>query len=309
MNPASFLHPRLPAAALVLLGIALAGCRSVEPPTLVCIYGGAEHRADTSFPATDGCNSCSCGPDGTVACTDKACLDAGPRDSSAPPASADAARPIPDSGGATTDTAEGGVCFYGGMTYRPGQSFPADDGCNTCTCLANGQAGCTKIGCPPRDAAAACDLDTKVDYGDVGGLRIFVERSFLEPGNRYSRTRMPVVAGGTAALSCAPPLPRCGTNGAITAAELKAAFDHPDVRAALAETTPPLYGRDLRPVDGIVLEFKRSDGRGFLLGAGCNAPLGCRNIPTGIAQLGRLLRDLDRQQLEAPECQALRAPR
>jgi hypothetical protein len=31
-----------------------------------------------TFPSTDGCNTCSCGQDGEVACTDRACVDSGP---------------------------------------------------------------------------------------------------------------------------------------------------------------------------------------------------------------------------------------
>jgi hypothetical protein len=40
--------------------------------------------------------------------------------------------------------------MYGGQTYDDGTSFPAADGCNTCTCM-NGSIGCTLIGCPPQD--------------------------------------------------------------------------------------------------------------------------------------------------------------
>jgi hypothetical protein len=40
------------------------------------------------------------------------------------------------------------TCTYNGQTYQPGQSFPKGDGCNTCTCAADGTVGCTKIQCP-----------------------------------------------------------------------------------------------------------------------------------------------------------------
>jgi hypothetical protein len=58
-----------------------------------------------------------------VACTLKACVDAG---------------------------AAGG-CSYGGKRYAVGDSFPATDGCNTCSCGANGSVGCTKKACPAPD--------------------------------------------------------------------------------------------------------------------------------------------------------------
>lgn len=42
------------------------------PP--VCQYDGKTFQPNTSFPATDGCNTCSCGPNGgTPACTKMAC--------------------------------------------------------------------------------------------------------------------------------------------------------------------------------------------------------------------------------------------
>ncbi len=39
------------------------------------------------------------------------------------------------------------TCEYNGQSYSEGESFPATDGCNTCTCGPEGQVGCTKIGC------------------------------------------------------------------------------------------------------------------------------------------------------------------
>jgi hypothetical protein len=315
MKPALRGQPRSWAAALILtMAACLAACRSVEPPVPSCSYGGTQYALGATFPASDGCNRCTCGDDSTVSCTEKACLDGGlpdgpppgPPGQDGPPRPAtDAAGPRADSAGPPSDAATG-TCQAGGRVYQPGESFPAEDGCNTCVCLPDGQGACTRKAC--LDAAAACDLPTRYEYGDVGGLRIFVDRSALEPGNRYTRTRTPVVGTGPI-LSCSPPLPGCGTAGVLTALDIEAAFQHPDVRAALAEPSPPLFGRDTRPVDGTVFEVRRQDGRSFLVGMGCNSPNGCRAIPGGINQLARGLRDLDRQQLEAPECQALRMPR
>ena len=39
------------------------------------------------------------------------------------------------------------TCNYNGTPYDAGDSFPADDGCNTCFCGDNGVIGCTKIAC------------------------------------------------------------------------------------------------------------------------------------------------------------------
>ena len=40
-----------------------------------------------------------------------------------------------------------GPCTYYGMTYAIGDTFPAGDGCNSCSCTSEGVA-CTAIGCP-----------------------------------------------------------------------------------------------------------------------------------------------------------------
>jgi len=57
--------------------------------------------------------------------------------------------------GAGGETAAGGAaaaggagsCIYQGKSYAAGARFPASDGCNSCSCEANGSVGCTEIGC------------------------------------------------------------------------------------------------------------------------------------------------------------------
>lgn len=39
------------------------------------------------------------------------------------------------------------VCRYNGKIYKVGQSFPAVDGCNTCSCSSNGRVRCTLRAC------------------------------------------------------------------------------------------------------------------------------------------------------------------
>jgi hypothetical protein len=41
----------------------------------------------------------------------------------------------------------GGTCEWMDHTYSPGDSFPAGDGCNTCTCGEDGAVGCTEADC------------------------------------------------------------------------------------------------------------------------------------------------------------------
>ncbi len=99
-----------------------------------CLVGGRRYATGESFPSSDGCNTCTCMPAG-VACTERACFDAGSD------ASADAPADAPR------------ACSYGGSTYPDGATFPATDGCNTCACTA-GSVACTKKAC--------------VDAGDAG---------------------------------------------------------------------------------------------------------------------------------------------
>lgn len=37
-------------------------------------------------------------------------------------------------------------CQYNGRIYKSGESFPAEDGCNSCSCN-NGNIGCTLMAC------------------------------------------------------------------------------------------------------------------------------------------------------------------
>lgn len=59
-------------------------------------------------------------------------------------------------------------CDYAGETYEAGESFPAQDGCNTCGCEPDGKVTCTLLGCDScedvsdryanaLDEAKACD--------------------------------------------------------------------------------------------------------------------------------------------------------
>ena len=59
---------------LLALGLLLGGCSCGGPSGGVCGYGGALYSVGSSFPASDGCNTCTCLAGGSVACTEKACL-------------------------------------------------------------------------------------------------------------------------------------------------------------------------------------------------------------------------------------------
>ena len=44
-------------------------------------------------------------------------------------------------------------CTYAGKSHKVNQSFPSDDGCNTCSCTAGGQVACTEKACLPPPGA------------------------------------------------------------------------------------------------------------------------------------------------------------
>jgi hypothetical protein len=192
-----------------------------------------------------------------------------------------------DDGGPATDAEAGRDAHAPEDTASPGDAAPPTDTPHA------------------PDAAQVCDFAARYEYGEIGGLRALVNRSQLAPGNMYSYSRTTFGAGG-ATRTCSPPMPTCGALDVITAYDIEVHdLARDDVQAALAEPTPPLFGQDDRPVDGVVFEFKRADGRGFLVGGACVRAGPCRPIPAGISQVRQRLLDLDRQQLTAPECQGL----
>jgi hypothetical protein len=53
--------------------VAISGCPDDDNAVDVCTYDGESYATGDSFPSTDGCNTCSCTEDGTVACTAMGC--------------------------------------------------------------------------------------------------------------------------------------------------------------------------------------------------------------------------------------------
>ena len=58
------------------------------------------------------------------------------------------------------------TCTYHGATYTSGASFPAGDGCNSCSCSEDGSVGCTEIGC-----LSECDKLSNDYLAEVGSAR------------------------------------------------------------------------------------------------------------------------------------------
>lgn len=79
------------------------------------------HAVGESWPAEDGCNTCSCTEDGRIRCTTMIC----------------------------PDNCEG---------HGLGESWPHEDGCNSCTCTVDGIV-CTRRRCPPApDHMLRCNV-------------------------------------------------------------------------------------------------------------------------------------------------------
>lgn len=125
-------------------------CTPVEPDAPLCEVDGELYEPGDSFPASDGCNTCSCMSDGSVACTEMFCgcsYDGelyAPGDSFPSTDGCNTCSCMNDGGVACTEMACG--CSYAGAFYQYGETFWADDGCNKCTCMAGGVA-CTKMWC------------------------------------------------------------------------------------------------------------------------------------------------------------------
>jgi hypothetical protein len=253
------------------------------------------YKSGATIPSQDGCNTCSC-QDGAIACTLKAC-------------------PPPDckrtgcSGQLCSDRDVGTTCEFKpeyACYQKATCARQADGACGftvtaelkECLSTVGGGGGTTDGG------TQMCDFSAGYEYGEIGGLRISVDRSYLKPGNAYLHTRS-AVRGDQPDVSCAPPMPPCGALDLISAYDIEVHdLPHADVQAALKKTTPPLFGRDTRPVDGTVFELKRADGRGFLVGSDClSGDANCPAIPAGIKRLRDRLRALDAQQLASVECQ------
>jgi hypothetical protein len=215
-----------------------------------------------------------------------------------------------------------GTCTYGGKTYAYGQAFMDSEGCNTCTCSAQGIActarACFDAGLPDAtstdgasDAAdgGACRLTETYRFGSVGGLVAYQGESTLSPPDHYRHVRMLHVSDGLRITECSPELPACGTEDVVSLLDITRDLADADVRAAFALMTPPFYGVDTRPVDGPVYSVMRGDGRGLLVGAPCGPPaVDCRVIPRGVQTLVDQLRMLDEAQLAKAECDSLARP-
>jgi hypothetical protein len=76
-------------------------------------------------------------------------------------------RSCPDSGGV--------YCNYNNVDYAAGTSFNSSDGCNTCSCGADGQIACTTMYCAPRGSGGSSGVigvggGTPVEWGGASAV-------------------------------------------------------------------------------------------------------------------------------------------
>ncbi|HVJ18289.1 MAG TPA: hypothetical protein VM686_22875 [Polyangiaceae bacterium] len=120
------------------------------------------------------------------------------------------------SGGTSSGgTGSGGTCEWNGQIYEAGDTFPAGDGCNSCSCGPDGSVGCTLAICDQCsesqaaysaafDEAKACDpmqpdpCSESVSVGLVCGCY-----SFFNPEHADAIARLVAAQQDYSALSCA----------------------------------------------------------------------------------------------------------
>ncbi|HTN90786.1 MAG TPA: hypothetical protein VL242_44235 [Sorangium sp.] len=170
-----------------------------------------------------------------------------------------------------------------------------------------GLLGALAAACSPGDGgessggsggsdACGC-VEDAVRWGSRGGFGAD-KTSTLSPCRTFSyEQRAP--GSDVPRLTCSQELLSCEES--VSAGEVAAAFDHPDVVAALA-AAPVLYGVDARELDGRLFRIERGDAA-VDVGYDCQGRAGCVPIPDGVAALVELLGELEREQLALVACQ------
>lgn len=208
-------------------------------------------------------------------------------------------RGIPDTDAGTGGSSTGGRPSSGGVAGG-GKSGSASGG----ALASGGSSGSGGGGVGGSTGGVSgdggpCDLclpNYDLHWGQDGGLVAYVETSRLGPCASYSHERTPTLTDPPSLL-CTAPISRCPgspLDGIITA------MAAPEFTAALQNHT--LYGSDPRPVDGQV--FRIGIGNDFVdIGPNCEAdPASCPTMPKAVADLMKLLRDLDAAMLAVDPC-------
>jgi len=172
------------------------------------------------------------------------------------------------------------TCTYNGKTYSDGETFPAGDGCNTCTCTAPGIA-CTERACPPPDAGLS---DGKLP---VDALHTDAKSEGVKHDGSHGDATPSGIAFTTVGMGT-------GTTGSLSAQFNEVAADDASWKALLAKLggtasgavdfqteVVAAVGLGFRPSGGYAAEIKRIDVVGGKIqvsyqettpGEGCTVP-------------------------------------
>jgi hypothetical protein len=269
------------------VALALGACGSSSSKS--CVYGGKSHSVGETFPDSDHCNTCSCGANGAVACTLLACAPDGGAAGT--------------SGGAGTTGAAGSAGTAGTGGTGGVKTDASADGADGSTSDAGAQDAKNDVA-----DAGGCTLPGTYTFGSTGGLVAFSDEATISPPDHYHHVRTRYRVDGSPTAECSPSFPACGAKDVITVLDITRDLADPDVQAAFAKASTPVYGLDQRPVDGPIYSVTRADGRGFLVGAPCAVSTNCTEIPAGVKTLADHLKQLDSQQLAKTECASVKNP-
>lgn len=126
-----------------------------DPSPDVCEDATGTYEAGDTWTCPDGCNTCSCEPDGTITATEMSCTQADCTDATGTHAHGERWT-CPD--GCNTCACEDGTIIATEMdcsvtcedstgSYTAGDSWTCPDECNTCTCLDDGTISSTDRSC------------------------------------------------------------------------------------------------------------------------------------------------------------------
>ena len=288
-------------AALVILLVTIggAGCGSKQTGSgegdagqTTCSYNGIVYPMGTTFPSTDGCNECWCATnpnlDRTITlCTLMRC-------------SLDGGRPE-----AKTS------CLNGDSTVPVGLTVVDPVRCEDCTCMSDGIMTCFPRTCGgPPPTGDSCALPAALNFGPNGGMVSYQDQYSLDPQSGMSITRTSYGRSdvdGSAVQTCSPPLPDCWGTGRVSLANIVADLAVADVQAAFKQPATPLYGIDLRPMDGTVYSITLGSNSTILVGAACGWAIteSCVEIPEGVQRLVEDLKSLTAAAVVTAECKGL----
>ena len=168
--------------------------------------------------------------------------------------------------------ARAGPACYGGAVYQPGEASPPTTAATpapvspTAAAGARGRLPARATRAPPATWRRATNTATSAGCASSSSGRC----SSPATGTR-ARAR-PSWWERSAALLRAAAAPPAGPAAPSPPPSWRRPSCTPTSRRRWPRPTPPVFGRDLRPVDGTVLEVKRADGRGFLMGARLQRP-------------------------------------